>query len=113
MRGVNQDFKLRYKHFGDNSNPLHYIVKQSDQILQQIGQIKETVSPYLSNTKLSEGQREKWFQYLPQDNQAANNNHQNHNGSSLSQGDNRSDNYRNSLERRLEKLFKEEKDMLK
>jgi hypothetical protein len=49
-----------------------------------------------------------WFQYLPNENQPHNQQY-----SSLSREDPRNDNYLHSLERRLEKLFREEKEMLR
>lgn len=64
-----------------------------------------STTPYLSNAK-TDG-REKWFQYLPSDNP------QLLQHSTLSKEEPKGDSYLYSLERRLEKLFRQEKEMLR
>ena len=77
--------------------------------MRKIEQLKEGLSPAAgsnnnANKMGSEG-REKWYQYLPVDNV--------HSFASVSKEEGKHDNYRQSLEQRLEKLFREEKDLLK
>ena len=78
------------------------IVRESEQIMRKIGQLREGVAPYASNAKHSE----KWSQYLPADNGRSA-------FCSVNSKEEKQDHYRQSLERRLEKLFREEKDLLK
>jgi hypothetical protein len=84
----------------------HRIAQESDLIMKRIEQLKEEMSPMSSQPKMGSENRERWNQYLPAEHLQS--------FASVSQKEEyKLDHYRNSLEQRLEKLFKEEKDLLK
>ena len=105
MREANYTFKNRVEAAEEIGSFLAIPGRGSEYQGNQGHQHHASTTPYLSNAK-TDG-REKWFQYLPTDNP------QLLQHSALSKEEPRGDSYLYSLERRLEKLFRQEKEMLR
>ena len=97
-------YKSNMRGSGERQRQQSKIAREADHIMKKIEQIKEEMSP-VEGQKFTSAHRERWSQYLPTEN--------NMGFGSVSRKEERGEQYRHSLEQRLEKLFREEKELLK